>query len=225
MGSRFFEVAHRSLFDLLFPYVSFLRIFCGIQKLMVLWNSVSKCGLRSVFENIGPFALIPQILRAHDHASFIPPLLTCPTLLYSVPTFLIVTNCAGLILPLYWEEGVLIQYLCCHHSNPAVVMLIPYFPDREFSVTIIAQLTQTQVIFLARHTFSWAFSHFVLETHAQILRESCCCGCCCWIACFLPFYHYICCPEVKCGIFWVINVRRQIQGQACYSPRKLQSPL
>lgn len=31
----------------------FFRIFCGTQKLMVLWNSVSKCGPRSAFENIG----------------------------------------------------------------------------------------------------------------------------------------------------------------------------
>lgn len=111
-----------------------------------------------------------HILKAHEHALICSPLLTCPTLLYFMPTFLIVTKLCWIDAVTllsekreFWSSSsaattLALQPLCsCHTLQP------------EFSVTAVAQFIQTQVIFLAQHTFFWVFSHFVLQTHDQVL--------------------------------------------------------
>lgn len=129
-----------SFFDFFFSYIS-LRIFCGIQKLMVLWNSVSRCGLRSVFENIGLSGFMQPNCRSSWTSIVFLPFLTCPTSIFH--TFLIATKLCWIdSIILMRSESILIQYLCYHPSNPKAIVLIPHFPDLKFSVTAVAQLIQ-----------------------------------------------------------------------------------
>lgn len=146
-----------------------------------------------------------HILKTHSR------ILTCPTLLYFIPAFLISTILGW--LSLYWENKVLIQCLCYHHSNPMVIMLIPHFTDLKLSVTVVAQLIQTQIIFLALYTFSWAFVHFVLQTHVLITSGNFFF----LISCFLPFYHYICDLKVEPNLFWLVmfGVKLDIRQVCC----------